>query len=127
MTDCTDGGGTSDFSPFDATQFESNATLRLDHEAWERKNLGRGYMKPSRARRSRFNANDGGDVDGDSSDSEDETDDVLRSPSCRSHFDLAGYQIQAALFLPFAKGRGEYLYMRCMRLHSSLPYHCRCQ
>ncbi len=88
MTDCLDEK-THDFPTFDATRFESNATLQLDHQAWERMNPGRGYMKPGRAWRSRFNANDGGDVAVNSSDSKDEPDDLLRSPSCKPHFDLA--------------------------------------
>ena len=133
MTDCPDEG-THDFLSFDATRFESIATLQLDHEAWERKNPGRGYMKPGRAWRSRFNANNGGDVARDSSDSEDETDDTMRSPSCRPHFDLAlpdGNWTRSTkfkrIYFYHSRKAGVSIIMRCMRLNSTLPYHCRCQ
>lgn len=87
MTDCLDGedGNVNDFPPFDVTRFQGDETLRLDYKEWERRNPGRGYMKPGRAWRSRFGA-----LDEDSSTDEDEMEpEELRSPSCHPHFSVA--------------------------------------
>ncbi|KAL3816243.1 hypothetical protein ACHAXA_002189 [Cyclostephanos tholiformis] len=134
MTDCS-AQGAHDFLSFDATRFESNATLQLDHEAWERMNPGRGYMKPGRAWRSRFDANDGYDVKKDSSESEDETDDLIRyrTPSCRPHFDLAlpdgnwtsSIKFKRLYFYHSRKAGGTNLkqYFRKVAKHHGLDFH----
>ena len=72
---------------WDATRFETNEALQLDHEASERKNLGRYFMKPSQGWWSKFNINNS-NVKDSSSDGE-YTDVTQGSPSCRPHFNLA--------------------------------------
>ena len=74
------------FAAWDATRFETNKELQLDHEAWEHKNPGRYYMKPSRGWRSKFNTNNSNVED---SSSDEEESDVVGSPSCKPHFNLA--------------------------------------
>lgn len=103
LTDCLPddggrgGGHAYDFPAFDATRFETDETIRLDHDAWERNNPGRGYEKPGRAFRSKFDThrpdkkNDDDDGEDASTSSSDEGggEGAVRSPSCRPHFDVA--------------------------------------
>jgi hypothetical protein len=81
------------FPSFDTTRFSINTTLQIDHEIWEQRNPGRGYMTPGRAFRAKFvtNIDDvSSDDNGDENDGESKmTPEEMRSPACRPHFSVA--------------------------------------
>jgi hypothetical protein len=83
------------FPSFDSTRFSINTTLQIDHELWEQRNPGRGYMTPGRAFRAKFVTNiddvssdDNGDDDDGNGESK-MTPEEMRSPACRPHFSVA--------------------------------------
>lgn len=80
------------FPSFDATRFSIDPAIQIDHDVWERRNPGRGYMTPGRAFRAKFvsNIDDVSSDDGDDAHDDNKmTPEEMRSPACRPHFSVA--------------------------------------
>jgi len=102
IRDCLDDGDMHDFPSWDDNRFETNETIQVDHDVWERQNPIKGYQKPLKKWLEKFESNNDHDSDSSSpgsvelvtpappsSLSNDAEIATLASPACEPHFRVA--------------------------------------